>query len=174
MYLEKTLKYCLFIADCQSVIMKKKDFKVSHTSSYLTSVLVEHFCKGLYLARLNFFNLFICASCKVRPFCFEKLANGFENNCRSDSSLWRIQLFMADYSLDKDLIARLIFALLFHEPPYSIAIDRSNRKFGQKSINILVLAIVYKGVDLLLFIQINVKSLRSCLLIHIDRYYQLY
>ena len=55
-------------------------------------------------------------------------------------------VFMADYKLDKDLIARLIFALLPHEPPYSIAIDRTNWKFGQTNINILVLAIVYKGV----------------------------
>jgi hypothetical protein len=53
---------------------------------------------------------------------------------------------MAAYSLDKDLIARLIFALLPHEPPYSIAMDRTNWKFGQTNINILVLAIVYKGV----------------------------
>ncbi|MHB9054834.1 MAG: transposase [Paludibacteraceae bacterium] len=52
---------------------------------------------------------------------------------------------MAEYSLDKDLIARLIFALLPHEPPYSIAIDKTNWKFGQTNINILVLAIVYKG-----------------------------
>jgi len=53
---------------------------------------------------------------------------------------------MADYKLDKDLIAKLIFALLPHDPPYSIAIDRTNWKFGQTNINILVLAIVYKGV----------------------------
>jgi len=53
---------------------------------------------------------------------------------------------MADYKLDKDLIERLIFALLPHNPPYSIAIDRTNWKFGQTNINILVLAIVYKGV----------------------------
>ncbi len=70
----------------------------------------------------------------------------FENNCGSDSSLRRIQRFRPDYSLDKDLIARFIFALLPHEPPYSIAIDRTNWKFGQTNINILVLAIVYKGV----------------------------
>jgi len=33
---------------------------------------------------------------------------------------------MAAYSLDKDLIARLILALLPHEPPYSFAMDRTN------------------------------------------------
>ena len=142
----KTLKFCVFIADYQSVIMKTKDSKVSHKSSDLTSVLVQHFGKSLNLARIKFISLFICALCKVQVVCFEKLASGFENGCGSDSSLRRIQRFMADYKLDKDLIARLIFALLPHEPPYSIAIDRTNWKFGQTNINILVLAIVYKGV----------------------------
>jgi len=144
--LEKTLKFCIFIANYQSVIMKTKDSKVSHKSSDLTSVLVEHFGKSLNLARIKFISLFICALCKVQVVCFEKIASGFENNCSSDSSLRRIQRFMAVYSLDKDLIARLIFALLPHEPPYSIAMDRTNWKFGQSNINILVLAIVYKGV----------------------------
>ena len=144
--MEKTLKFCNFIADYQSVIMKTKDSKVSHKSSDLTSVLVEHFGKSLNLARIKFISLFICALCKVQSVCFEKLASGFENNCSSNSSLRQIQRFMADYTLDKDLIARLIFALLPHEPPYSIAMDRTNWKFGQKNINILVLAIVYKGV----------------------------
>ncbi len=82
----------------------------------------------------------------VQVVCFEKLASGFENNCGSGSSLRRIQRFMADYPLDKELIARFIFALLPHKPPYSIAIDRTNWKFGQTNIYILVLAIVYKGV----------------------------
>jgi len=145
-YLEKTLKFCIFIANYQSVIMKTKDSKVSHKSSDLTSVLVEHFGKSLNLARIKFISLFTCALCKVQVVCFEKLASGFENKCSSDSSLRRIQRFIADYSLDKDLIARLIFALLPHEPPYSIAMDRTNWKFGQSNINILVLAIVYKGV----------------------------
>ncbi len=142
----KTLKFCIFIADYQSVIMKTMNSKVSYKSSELTSVLIDHFGKSLNLARIKFIGLFICALCKVQVVCFEKLASGFENGCSGDSSLRRIQRFIAQYRLDKDLIARLIFALLPHEPPYSIAIDRTNWKFGQTNINILVLAIVYKGV----------------------------
>ena len=142
----KTLKFCIFIAKYQSVIMKTKDSKVSYKSSDLTSVLVENFGKSLNLARIKSLSLFISVLCKVQVVCFEKLAYGFENNCDSASSLRRTERFMADYSLDKDLIARLIFALLPHDPPYSIAIDRTNWKFGQTDINILVLAIVYKGV----------------------------
>ena len=129
--MEKTLKFCIFIADYQSVIMKTKDSKVSHKSSDLTSVLVEHFGKSLNLARIKFISLIICALCKVQSVCFEKLASGFENNCSSDSSLRRIQRFMAAYSLDKDLIARLIFALL---PPLSL---RHNPSFTKPAYSTL-------------------------------------
>ena len=120
--------------------------KVSYKNSDLTSILVSHFGKSINLARIKFISLFICALCKVQVVCFEKLASGFDNNCDNDSSLRRIQRFMANYSLDKDLIAKFIFALLPNEPPYTIAIDRTNWKFGQTNINILVLAIVYEGV----------------------------
>lgn len=137
--------------------MKTKDSKVSHNSSDLTSVLFEHFGKSLNLARIKFISLFICALCKVQVVCFEKLASGFESNCSSDSSLRRIQGFMAAYSLDKDVIARLIFALLPHEPPNSIAMDRTNWKFGQTNINILVLAIVYKGVAFPILFKLMLK-----------------
>lgn len=123
-----------------------KKTKVSHENRDLTSILVNHFGKSINLARIKFIGLFICALCKVQVVCFEKLASGFENNCDNASSLRRIQRFMAKYALDKDIIAKLIFELLPHEPPYTIAMDRTNWKFGQTDINILVLAIVYKGV----------------------------
>lgn len=126
--------------------MKTKGFKISNKSSDLTPVLYDFFGKSLNLARIKFISLFICSLCKVQTVGFEKVACGFENNCNTDSSLRRIQRFMAEYALDKDLIARFIFALLPHKPPYTITIDRTNWKFGQININALVLAIVYKGV----------------------------
>jgi len=58
----KDLESCIFIADYQLVIMKTKKYKVSHKSSDLTSVLVEHFGKSLNLARIKFISLFICSS----------------------------------------------------------------------------------------------------------------
>jgi len=98
------------------------------------------------LARIKFFGLFICALCKVQTVCFEKLATSFDTDVRVESSLRRIQRFMSEYLLDTNLIARFVFALLPHEPPYRLALDRTNWKFGTANINILVLAIVYKGV----------------------------
>jgi hypothetical protein len=98
------------------------------------------------LARIKFFGLFICALCKVQTVCFEKLATGFDSNARVNSSLRRIQRFIAEYMLDTRLIARFVFSLLPHEPPYRLTMDRTNWKFGSTDINILVLAVVYQGV----------------------------
>ncbi|MDR3267611.1 MAG: IS4 family transposase, partial [Tannerella sp.] len=74
--------------------------------------------------------MFICALCKVQTVGYEKLAVAFETEAKADSSLRRIQRFMAEYMLNTDLIARLIFRLLPHKPPYRPAMDRTNRKFG--------------------------------------------
>lgn len=119
---------------------------IESKNSILVSTLVEIFGHNMNLARIKFFGLFICALCKVQTVCFEKLAVSFETQSSSDSSLRRIQRFMADYLLDTNLIARLVFALLPHEPPYRLSLDRTNWKFGSTDINILALAIVYQGV----------------------------
>lgn len=118
--------------------------RIEYKSSELVSIF--HQQSGWNLARVKFFVLFICALCKVKTVGFEKLATAFDSPASSDSSLRRIQRFMATYVLDTDLIARLIFRLLPHKPPYGLALDRTNWKFGGVNINILVLAVVYHGV----------------------------
>ena len=120
---------------------------IESKNSILFSTLSEVFGDKMNLARIKFFGLFICALCKVQTVCFEKLAASFDTNVGVGSSLRRIQRFMADYLLDTNLIARLVFVLLPHKPPYRLAMDRTNWKFGSSNINILVLAIVYNGVS---------------------------
>jgi len=126
-------------------------------NSILLSTLTEVFGDKMNLARIKFFGLFICALCKVQTVCFEKLAASFDTDVGINSSLRRIQRFMADYLLDTNLIARLVFALLPHEPPYRLAMDRTNWKFGSSNINILVLAIVYQGVAFPVLIKMMPK-----------------
>ncbi len=55
------------------------------------------------------------------------------------SSLRRIQRFIANYSFDADLIARLIFSILPKQDTFILSIDRTNWKFGQANINIFML-----------------------------------
>lgn len=120
--------------------------KVSLKSSDLTDILVSHFGKDMNLSRIKFLAHMIVALCKVQSICFEKLALGFETQAQSSSNLRRIQRFMAAYILDIDLITRLIFRLLPHDPPYILTMDRTNWKFGETNINILVIGIAYDGL----------------------------
>ena len=122
------------------------NIKDNNKINFLSATLAGFFGESMNLARIKFFGLFISALCKVQTVCFEKLASSFDSDAKMDSSLRRIQRFMSEYILDTDLIARFIFALLPHKPPYRLVMDRTNWKFGNTDINILVLAIVYKGV----------------------------
>jgi hypothetical protein len=122
------------------------NIKAKNKSTILSENLAEFFGSKMNQARIKFFGLIISALCKVQTVNFEKLACSFDSEAKMESSLRRIQRFISEYVLDTDLIARFVFSLLPHEPPYRLAMDRTNWKFGTKDINILVLAIVYKGV----------------------------
>ncbi len=129
--------------------------RVEYKSSELVSIFHEQ--SGWNLARVKFFVLFISALCKVQTVGFEKLATAFDSKAGTSSSLRRIQRFMSAYLLDTDLIARLIFRLLPHKPPYRLAMDRTNWKFGQQNINVLVIAVVYHGVAFPLLFELLPK-----------------
>ena len=133
--------------------------KVSNKSKELSSILESHLSGKMNRARIKFMALMIISLCKVQTVCFERLSQGFETASKSGSSLRRIQRFMADYVLDMDLIARMIFSLLPHKPPYRLLMDRTNWKFGQTNINVLVVAIAYKGVSFpILYRMMNKKG----------------
>ena len=112
----------------------------------LVSILNEHFKSKINLARVKFIALFIVALCKVQTVTFHKLASAIDSPSKSDSSLRRLQRFIANFSLDSDLIAKLVFSLLPIHGKVQLSMDRTNWKFGTTDINILMLGVVYKGV----------------------------
>lgn len=132
--------------------------RIESKISVLNDTLIKVFGADLNLARIKFIALFVSALCKVQTVSFEKLAVAFDNQVGTFSSLRRIQRFMALYILDTDIIARLVFALLPHDPPYRLAMDRTNWKFGKSNINSLVIAIVYQGVAFPLLFKLMPKA----------------
>ncbi len=119
---------------------------VSRKDNDLISVLKIHFKSDLNLARIKFISMFIMALCKVQTVNFSKLSKAFDVSADANSSLRRIQRFMAKFSLNPDLIARLIFTLLPEKERFTLSIDRTNWKFGKTNINIFMLGVVYQGV----------------------------
>jgi hypothetical protein len=157
--LEKTLRICIFAANIQLITMDTENLKVEDKVTQLISVLSENLKGKMNLARIKFFGLFLIALCKVQTVCFEKLATAFETEAKAASSLRRIQRFMAGYMLDTDLIARMIFKILPHKPPYRLAMDRTNWQFGETDINVLTLAIVYENVAFpILFLMLDKRG----------------
>lgn len=126
--------------------MKTNNFKVEYKSTRLISILSQTLAGKMNMARIKFFGLFICALCKVQTVNFCKLATAFETPAKPGSALRRVQRFMAEYALDSNLLARLIFKMLPHEPPFKLVMDRTSWKFGKSNINVLTLAIAHDGV----------------------------
>ena len=123
-----------------------KNTNVSGKDSNLISALETHFEGTINLARVKFISMFVIALTKVRTVSFENLARGFDSDVETDSSLRRIQRFISGFSLDSDIIAKLIFNLLPEQNQLTLSIDRTNWKFGKTDINIFMLGIVYQGV----------------------------
>ena len=62
-----------------------------------------------------------------------------------DSNLRRLQRFLAGYALNLDIIAKVIFALLPVKTGLVLSLDRTNWKFGEVNINILMLRVTHRG-----------------------------
>ncbi len=79
-----------------------------------------------------------------------KVAAAFPGKGKASSNYRRIQRFLSDKQvLDFNKFALLIVSLFgFLDKKYELVMDRTNWKWGQKNINILMLAIVYKGISI--------------------------
>lgn len=112
----------------------------------LLTVFTAHLSKDLNLSSIRLVCLFITALCKVKLVNYSKLSAGFDSPSAASSCFRRIQRFMAQVDLPMRLISTLIFNLLQNNSPVILVMDRTNWKFGQQNINILMLGISYKSV----------------------------
>ncbi len=134
-----------------------------HKSNDLLSVLLTHFRPSMNLARIKCLSQLICAMCKVQTVNFTKLASAFDNKAEKDSSMRRIQRFMAQSVLNTDLIAKVIVRLLPFKGPFTLSMDRTNWKFGEVNINALVVGITYKKVAFpILFKLLDKRGNSNC------------
>ena len=97
-------------------------------------------------ARVNFLCHFLIALLKVKTVNFAEIATAFSNNAKTESSYKRIQRFFRFYRIDFTIIARLMAKMLSITTSWILTLDRTNWKFGKININVLILAIAYKGI----------------------------
>jgi len=132
-------------------------FKVNHEDTTLFLILHQHFGSYFNKARIKLMSMFILSLVKIQTVNFNQLSNAFDSSSKSDSSLRRIQRFVASYIFDVDLISRLLYSLIPKEVKHGLTMDRTNWKIGETNVNILVIGIVYEGLAFPILFQMMPK-----------------
>lgn len=125
---------------------KHKNTSQEYKITEISSVLEQNFETKINKARLKLISMMILALCKIKTVNYVSLANVFDSSANAESSMRRIQRFMADFDLPMKLISTFIFGILPEKKNLVLVLDRTNWKFGNSNINILMLGICYKNI----------------------------
>ena len=101
--------------------------------------------------RLDLLSMLIIAIVKKRTVNWTQLINTFPTTTKGTSCYRRVQRFFRDVPFDQHTIALLIAHLFAPDAPWTLSMDRTNWMFGVFKINILYLAINYRGMAIPLF-----------------------
>lgn len=126
--------------------MKTTNSKDLAKVTQILPVMQGHFGRTMNLARIKLMAYIIHALCLVQTVSLHKLAAAMPTGVERDSNMRRLQRFFAQYALSLDLIARMIFNLIPAHGKVTLSMDRTNWKFGEANINILMLGITYRGI----------------------------
>lgn len=124
----------------------KKNISPVDEDTQLLALFKIDFRGFLNLARIRLICSLITSLCKIRSVNYSKLSLGFDGKAETLSNYRRIQRFMSGVELSQQLVAKLIFNLLPDKGSLVLVMDRTNWKFGQANINILMLGVSYKNV----------------------------
>jgi len=85
----------------------------------------------------------------VKTVNFAHLSVGFKTQAKPESSYKRIQRFFRFFHFDATALTSMVLSL-FHmkNKKLTLMLDRTNWKFGVLDINILILAVAYKGISI--------------------------
>lgn len=110
----------------------------------LTRLLQERL--SMHKARLKFVARFTLALLMQATVSFPKLALVLNASAKPASNYRRIQRFMADFDLDLGSFGRFLLTMVPQEGGYVVSMDRTCWKFGATDINVLMIAICYRGI----------------------------
>lgn len=110
-------------------------------------------------ARITCFVKMLLALISTRTVNLNKIACSMSSNAEQASRYRRIQRFFAKFSIDFDMIAGFIFKIFFTSGgKWYLTMDRTNWQWGKSDINILTLAVVYKGIAIPLYWELLDKK----------------
>ena len=113
----------------------------------LSKILNQYF--NFHKARSDCFAQLVIAMITVKAVNFTHLATAFMTDSFPESCYKRIQRFFRFLKFDPFAVASMIITLFgLKNKKLSLALDRTNWKFGKLDINILILTVAYKGIAL--------------------------
>jgi len=110
---------------------------------HLSQLSEEHFPSDF--ARIMLIAQMVIAMIKVRTVSLSEIATGFAGKTKTSSDERRMRRFFKDFSFDSDFVA-LFVASELPEGKWLLTVDRTNWEFGKIRTDILVLAVVCRGV----------------------------
>lgn len=118
-----------------------------------TTPLIDTLARHLpwHRSRIDFLAKFVIALLRVGTVNLTRIARAFSGNAQLDSNYKRIRRFLKDFEIDYNLIADFVVRMFPLGNSWILCIDRTNWKFGKSDINLLVLAVAYKGIAIPLF-----------------------
>jgi hypothetical protein len=109
----------------------------------LTMILKKYF--AINFARITLISQMVLALIKVRTVCLSEVATGFGGKAKAASNEKRIQRFLKNFYFNAESVARFVSSEL-PEGQRILTTDRTYCEFGRLKINILMPAVVHKGV----------------------------
>lgn len=148
-----------------------RNTKASHKSSEIFSVILPIFKSTMNLAHIKCLSMLPGALCIVQTVCLSKLAAAFDNRASSESSFRRIHRILAQMVLDLDAVAGYLKSSIPFDGPYTLTMDRTNWKFGDVNINVLVLGIAYDHMSFPILFRLLPKRGNS-VRVHFSAYHR--
>jgi hypothetical protein len=110
-------------------------------------------------ARITCFVEMLLALIIVRTVNLNKIACAVSSDAEQASRYRRLQRFFSEFTIDFDMIAGFIFQLFFVSGgKWYLTIDRTNWQWGKSDINILTLAIAFKGIAIPIYWELLDKK----------------
>lgn len=117
----------------------------------LAVLLREHF--SFNLSRIKCLSLLIIAMLQCRTVNLSMLSHYISGTCQASSSYRRLQRLIHEIKLPSAALAKVLACIsgVCEEKNWVLCLDRTNWMFGKRHINILYLAVSFKGVAIPLF-----------------------
>jgi len=97
-------------------------------------------------SRIKFLARFMTALLTTRTVNLAELASVFAGRAQIESHYQRCRRFLKDFDLPLAEIAQFVVKLLKLKAGWTLALDRTNWKFGKMNLNLLVLGLVHQGI----------------------------